>query len=66
MRLDKYLAETAQCTRSAVSYTHLDVYKRQDEAEDMGVAALGVVDLQAHALQLAAELMHLYVGGILF
>jgi len=32
----------------------------------MGVAALGVVDLQAHALQLAAELMHLYVGGILF
>ena len=37
-----------------------------DEAEDMGVAALGVVDLQAHALQLAAELMHLYVGGILF
>ena len=32
----------------------------------MGVAALGVVDLQAHALQLAAELMHLYVGCILF
>ena len=46
MRLDKYLAETAQCTRSeakamlskgrvqvngavSVSYTHLDVYKRQ-------------------------------------
>ncbi len=37
-----------------------------DEAENMGVAALGVVDLQAHALQLAAELMHLYVGGICF
>ena len=32
----------------------------------MGIAALGVVDLQAHALQLVAELAHLYVGGILF
>ena len=37
-----------------------------DEAEDVGVAALGVVDLQAHALQLAAELMHLHLGGVLF
>mgnify|MGYP001004043393 CR=1 FL=1 len=32
----------------------------------MGIAALGVVDLQAHALQLVAELVNLYVGGILF
>ena len=37
-----------------------------DEAQNMGIAALGVVDLQAHALQLVAELAHLYVGGILF
>ena len=32
----------------------------------MGVAALGVVDLQAHALQLAAEFVDLCVGGVLF
>ena len=37
-----------------------------DEAEDVGVAALGVVDLQAHALQLAAEFVDLCVGGVLF
>ena len=36
------------------------------EAEDVGVAALGVVDLEAHAFQLAAEFMDLYVGGVLF
>ena len=37
-----------------------------DEAEDVGIAALGVVDLQAHALQLAAEFVDLDVGGVLF
>ena len=37
-----------------------------DEAEDVGVAALGVVDLEAHAFQLAAEFVDLYVGGVLF
>ena len=37
-----------------------------DEAEDVGVAALGVVDLEAHAFQLAAEFVDLCVGGVLF
>ena len=32
----------------------------------MGIAALGVVDLQPHVLQLVAELADLYLGGILF
>ena len=32
----------------------------------MGVAALGVVDLQPHILQLVAELADLCVRGILF
>ena len=37
-----------------------------DETQNMGVAALGIVDLQTHILQLVAELAHLYVGCILF
>lgn len=37
-----------------------------DEAEDVGVAALGVIDLQAHAFQLAAEFVDLGFGGVLF
>ena len=37
-----------------------------DQTQNMGVAALGIVDLQTHILQLVAELAHLYVGGILF
>ena len=37
-----------------------------DEAEDMGVAALGVVDLQAHILQFVAELAYLYLRCVLF
>ena len=37
-----------------------------DETQNMGVAALGIVDLQAHILQFVAELAHLYVGCILF
>ena len=37
-----------------------------DQTQNMGVAALGIVDLQPHILQLVAELAHLYVGGILF
>ena len=37
-----------------------------DEAEDVGVAALGVVDLQAHAFQLGAEFMDFLFGGVLF
>ena len=37
-----------------------------DEAENVGVAALGVVDLQAHAFQLGAEFMDLLFGGVLF
>ena len=37
-----------------------------DEAEDVSVAALGVVDLQAHAFQLGAEFMDLLFGGVLF
>ena len=37
-----------------------------DEAEDVGVAALGVIDLQAHAFQLAAEFVDLDFGGVLF
>ena len=32
----------------------------------MGVAALGVIDLQAHAFQLAAEFVDLDFGGVLF
>ena len=37
-----------------------------DQTQNMGVAALGIVDLQPHILQFVAELPHLYVGGILF
>ena len=37
-----------------------------DQAQNVGVAALGVVDLQPHILQLVAELADLCVGGILF
>ena len=37
-----------------------------DQTQNMGVAALGIVDLQPHIFQLVAELAYLYVGGILF
>ena len=37
-----------------------------DQTQNMGVAALGIVDLQTHILQLVAELAHLYVRCILF
>ena len=37
-----------------------------DQTQNMGVAALGIVDLQPHIFQLVAELAYLYVGCILF
>ena len=37
-----------------------------DQTQNMGVAALGIVDLQPHIFQLVAEFAYLYVGCILF
>ena len=37
-----------------------------DQAQNVALAALGVVDLQAHILQFVAELAYLYLGGVLF
>ena len=37
-----------------------------DQAQDMGVAAFGIVDLEAHAGQFVAEFPHLRFGGVLF
>ena len=37
-----------------------------DQAENVGVAADGIVDLEAHAVQLIAEGLHLVSGGVLF
>ena len=60
-------AETWMDANKAVELGFADgIMSRADEAEDMGVAALGVVDLQAHAFQLGAEFMDLVFGGVLF
>ena len=37
-----------------------------DQTQNMGIAALGIVDLQPHIFQLVAEFAYLYVGCILF
>ena len=37
-----------------------------DQTQNMGVAALGIVDLQAHILQFVAELAYLYLRCVLF
>ena len=37
-----------------------------DEAQNVGIAAHGVVDLKAHALEFGAEILHLIGGGALF
>ena len=60
----QHVAELMGITRMPVSYTHLDVYKRQLHGHAVGVHADGVLDVHGHDLMAQIVVEHAGTVGL--